>query len=60
VKLREGRSATPFVVTSAAGANADGYGALLAFGDEGIPLGRVGQSDDIASIAVFPADDGAR
>lgn len=29
----------PLLVTSAAGANGDGYGALLAFNDEGAPLG---------------------
>lgn len=34
----------PLLVTSAAGANGDGYGALLGFGDAGRPLGKF--SDD--------------
>src|ERR1700679_1879708 len=34
----------PLLVTSASGANGNGYGALLAFDDDGKPLGRF--SDD--------------
>ena len=38
----------PLVVTSAAGANGDGYGALLAFDDDGKPLGPFSQDSRIA------------
>jgi len=33
----------PLVVTSAAGANGDGYGTLLAFDDDGKPVGVFGE-----------------
>ena len=33
----------PLLVTSAAGANGDGYGALLAFDDDGTPVGIFGE-----------------
>jgi hypothetical protein len=38
----------PLLVTSAAGANGDGYGALLAFGDDGRPLGSFSGDSRIA------------
>lgn len=38
----------PLLVTSAAGANGDGYGALLAFDDEGAPLGAFSPDRRIA------------
>jgi DNA-binding beta-propeller fold protein YncE len=38
----------PLVVTSAAGANGDGYGALLAFGSDGRPLGVFSSDTRIA------------
>jgi DNA-binding beta-propeller fold protein YncE len=38
----------PLVVTSAAGANGDGYGALLAFDDDGRPLGAFTHDSRIA------------
>jgi hypothetical protein len=43
VKLHEERLAMPLVVTSAAGANGDGCGALLAFDDDGEPVGVLGE-----------------
>jgi hypothetical protein len=33
----------PLLVTSAAGANGDGYGALLAFDEDGKPVGVFGE-----------------
>jgi hypothetical protein len=38
----------PLIVTSAAGANGDGYGALLAFDRNGKPLGRFSEDERIA------------
>jgi hypothetical protein len=40
--------AMPFLVTSAAGANGDGYGLLLAFDRDGTPLGSFSDDDRIA------------
>ena len=37
----------PFLVTSASGANGDGYGALLAFDHNGKPLGRFSEDERI-------------
>lgn len=37
----------PLVVTSAAGANGDGYGALLTFGTDGTPLGTFSRDERI-------------
>jgi len=38
----------PLLVTSAAGANGDGYGALLAFDDDGAPIGPFTRDSRIA------------
>jgi DNA-binding beta-propeller fold protein YncE len=57
--LREKKAPVALLVTSAAGLNGDGFGALLAFDDEGRPLGtfsddaRIG---DPRGLVVDPAD----
>jgi DNA-binding beta-propeller fold protein YncE len=43
-----GRMTMPLLVTSAAGANGDGYGALLSFDRQGKPLGRFSEDERIA------------
>ena len=42
----------PLLVTSAAGANGDGYGALLAFDDDGKPVGVFGEDRRIVDPRV--------
>ena len=47
----------PLLVTSAAGSNGEGYGALLAFGHNREPLGKFGDDARIADprgLAVHP------
>src|SRR5271169_959838 len=47
------------LVTSAAGANGNGYGALLAFDSAGKPLGRFSEDDRIADPRGLAVDDDA-
>jgi hypothetical protein len=56
VKLHEERLAMPLVVTSEAGANGDGYGALLALDDDGKPVGVFGEDRRIVDPGGLAVD----
>ena len=50
----------PLLVTSASGANGDGYGALLAFGHDSQPLGSFSNDDRIADPRGLAVDNEKR
>jgi hypothetical protein len=52
-QVAQEQRAMPLLVTSAAGANGDGYGLLLAFDRDGTPLGSFGNDERIADRAAL-------